>query len=199
MDKLKYKIGIAVVLAIVVGIASYVGYITKTDQALGLADSSFAKYATDVIGTKSATTTTGVNFRVTSTGGQSATSSYVSRIGENTNEAIYTIMATAVSSTANAVFEIQGSNDDYCDTSTSTTIYDIVTTDQINWFSAGDHLKGRSQGTALSSASSTAAVVWTNPKQGEGQEIILENLNYECLRLNVSGSSTVLWAQINTK
>jgi hypothetical protein len=34
---------------------------------------------------------------------------------------------------------------------------------------------------------------------GVGKTIILEDLDYECIRLNISGNSTTVWAQIATK
>ena len=193
-------IGVAVALAFAFLISGYFGYPARQESpAMGLADSEFQTHASDVIGTKVATTTTGVDFSVTGTGGQSSTSTYVNKIGRGINTAIYTIQATKSSSTANALFSVEGSNDAFCDTATSTTIFDVVTIDQINWFSAGDHLVNKVHATSFDNSSSTASILWDNPMPGAGNELILANLNYQCLRLSVSGSSTVLWAQLSTK
>ena len=174
------------------------------EPELGLADSDFVDYASDVIGTKNGTTTTGVAFGITGGGGNTATSSYVSKIG-NRDLAIYTIKVLKASSSANAVFDVQGSNDDYCSDAVATSTSDVLYTEdlpllsEINWFSAGDHFKNKVHSTSFDNASSTSILLWTDPMQYASNEIILTDLNYRCLRLNVSASSTVLWAQIRTK
>ena len=185
---------------VIIGLA-IIGWvlIQKTNNFnLGLADSSFKKYATDVIGTKSATTTAGVGFSITSTGGQSATSTYVTRIGGNKNQAIYTNNIKSASTTANLLFAFEASNDDYCDTATSSPdVGDPVITGDINWFDIANNFTNKTHATSFDNASTTLA--WTNPKAGAKETIVLDNLNYECLRLSVSGSSTVLHTQIRTK
>ena len=193
----KYFIGIFGGLLAVVVIAIYVGYNLKAERSYGMVASDFAKLSSDVVGTRTVTSTVGVGFSLTS-GGQSATSSYISKIGGNINNAVYTIYATAASSTSNARFDIQGSNDNYCDT-TATSGGNLPLVSEISWFSAGDHLKGKVHSTGFSNASSTASFAWTNPMENSGQELILTDLNYECLKLNVSGSSTVIYAGIRTK
>lgn len=165
---------------------------------LGKTASEFTLYAGDVVGTKSATTTTGVAFRTTATGGQSATSSYVSVLSDKINRAVYTFKPLAVSSTANLRWEIQGSHDAFCETDGSSGT-DPVALSDINWFSVGDHSPNKAQTTSFTNSSSTVFYTWNNPMVNGGQEVILENLTYHCLRLNVSGSSTVLWAQISTR
>ena len=190
----------SVAVGIALLILGYFGYKISNGSTLGLVESDFAKLQSDVIGTQAVTTTVGVGFSITSTGGQSATSSYVSRIGGKINTAVYTIRATAASSTSNATFDIQGSNDAFCDT-TATTGGNLPLASEINWASAGDHLRGKAHATSFSNASSTAGFYWENPAIGNvnGKEIILTDLNYECLKLNVSGSSTVLYVGLRTK
>lgn len=166
-------------------------------KALGLASTEFITYAGDVVGTKSGTSTTGVYFAPDST-----TSTYVSKIGGSVDIGVYTIKVLSASSTATSpliTLALEGSNDDYCDTSTSTTIFDKVTTGQINWFPASNHLLGKTQNTALTNATSTYFITWASPMTGASNEIILTDLNWECLRLNVQASSTIFWAQLKTK
>lgn len=190
------KLLFSVIAVTVLAISSYSVFEYRKQSNIGKVASDFISYAGDVIGTKSVTTTTGVGFRVTSTGGQSATSSYVSVISGKT--AVYTLKALAASSTANLRFEIQGSHDAFCETDGSSGS-DPVALSDINWFSAGDNSPNKAQTTSLTNSSSTVFYTWNNPMPGVGQQIILDNLTYHCLRLNVSGSSTVLWAQISTK
>jgi hypothetical protein len=175
------------------------------EQPLGRATADFINTAGDVFGTKTGTTTVGANFRVTGSGGQSATTTYVTRLGNAFKEAIYTIKIKKASSSANMMFEVQGSNDFGCATTTASTpidtdySVDMPTPDDINWFSAGDHFKNKVHATSFGNASSTSFLVWSNPQVGVGNEIILTDLNYECLKLNVSGSSTNAWAQIKIR
>jgi hypothetical protein len=181
-------------------IAGFIGYKWRqAEPAFGLANSEFQPFASDVVGTKSATSTTGVGFSITATGGRSATSSYVSRIGGVKNNAVYTIKPLAVSSTAALYVEIEGSNDDYCGTTNTDVSVNTPLVSDINWYSAGDHYVNKVHSTSFDNASSTSFTSWANPKVGVGKEIILTDLNYECLRFNISGSSTVAWVQIRTK
>jgi len=195
----KYFVGIFGGLMAVIAISITIGYYLKLEEVLGMESYNYVKIHSDVVGTQTVTSTIGVGFSLTS-GGQSATTTYISKIGGHINNAIYTIRATAASSTSNARFEVQGSNDAYCDT-TATSDGDLPLVSEINWFSAGDHLKGKVHTTSFSNVSSTAFFIWNNPASDNknGQELILTDLNYECLKLAVSGSSTVLYAGIRTK
>jgi len=110
-------IGGAVIL-----VAIAVWLVFKPQGVLGLASTSFVNYASDVVGTKSGTSTTPVDFRVTATGGQSATTTYVSKLGDQINTAVYTLKTGNASTSANLHFSVLFSNDDYCSTATTTTI-----------------------------------------------------------------------------
>lgn len=178
-------------------IAGYNAFKEPIQERFGLADSGFLDNGTDVIGTKTATTTVGVAFGKASTGGISATSTYVTKIVP-ADKAVYTIQNLIASSTSRINIEIQGSQDDFCDT-TATSGGNLPLVSEINWFSAGDHLRGKIQTTSFVNASSTNFISWLNPLNGAGQEIILENLDYECLRLNIAAASSTVWAQISTR
>jgi len=156
----------------------------------------------DIIGTKTGTTTEPVGFGIAGTGGQSATTTYVKYIGKTIDEVIYALKIDKASSTSNLHFSVLGSNDTGCSvTATSSTdaAYDadLPVTGDINWFDIGDHLLNKVHSTGFVYGTST--FVWTNPAAGSGKPFILSGLNYDCLALQVSGSSTTIWGQIKTK
>lgn len=169
--------------------------------SFGLESYEVIKHASDVIGSRTVTTTVGVNFAPSgaTVGGliPSATSTYVDKIGQ-ASIAVYTVQAKEASSTSRIDLEIQGSYDDECDT-TATSDGNLPLTSEINWFAAGDHMRGKAQSTAWINSSSTNYITWSNPMSGSGKQIILENLDYECLRLLVSGVSTTIWTQLGTR
>lgn len=172
----------------------------RTELALGagkypVANTTVINYAGDVVGTHVGTSTIGVDFETT------ATSSYISRIGRAKTLANYMITAVSASATTNNLnFTVQGSNDYGCDTvagsASSTT--DVVQSN-INWTSAGDHLVGSTGATALTNVSSTKMITVTNVSTSWGGEILLTNLNYECLKLGVSGASTTAYVSLMSK
>ncbi len=157
--------------------------------------SDFITYSSDVVGTHIGTSTVGVPVAA-----NSATTTYVSRIGGNKSVANYTIfMVSVASTTLNSLnLAIQGSNDYGCDTVDTSTAGAILQSN-INWFSAGDHMKGKVSATSFTNVSSTAILSWTNAVAGLGQEIVLDGLNYECLRLSVWGVSTTPYIGLRTK
>lgn len=156
----------------------------------------------DVVGTHVGTTTVGVASAIGASQSISVTTTYVSKIGRNIDTAIYNIkMVSVQSTTLNSLYlTVEGSNDGFCDTqgppASSTT--DVVKQD-INWYSAMDHLKGKVHATSFGNASTTAIMSWINAAAGYGQQIILTDLNYECLRLGVSGVSTTPYINLITK
>jgi hypothetical protein len=154
---------------------------------------TFTYFAGDIFGTKVGTTTTGEEWY----GSHVATSSKIVRTGGMFNTAIITNMATEASSTGNIIMSILGSNDDECDTASTTTTGDFVVTGDINWFDLGIHtreLAGSQTGTA---ATSTFNLSFTEPKQTN--QIILQDLNYECLKFIASGKTVSLWTQLRMK
>ena len=196
---MKQVIIIIAIIAVIVCIGVAIGYLIHQPAVnLGLETSSFINYGGDLVGTKVGTTTTGVNFRVTASGGQSATSSYITKIG-SANKAVITNQIMKASSTANLHFSLLGSNDFGCATSSASTdnTVDMPLPSEIAWFDIGDHLLNKVHSTSLPVGTST--LQWVNPKAGTGQPIILDSLSYECLNFQVSGSSTVLRSQIRLK
>lgn len=171
------------------------------EKPLGLETHEFTKFETDVVGTRVVTTTIGVGFSITGTGGISATTSYITKIDGSKTNAIYTLMPTHASSSAKLQFDIWGSNDAYCDTTTSTAgnSTNIPLMSEIYWFSAGDHVENRTHLVDLLNNSSSAYFNWANPTSTMAAQILLTNLNYECLKFDVAGSSTVLYAGIRTR
>lgn len=158
----------------------------------------FTDTATDVIGTKTGTSTVGVDFSVTATGGQSATSTYRTKINHSWDTAIYSFKAVEASSTANMHFSFLGSNDTDCDSaSTTTSISDIVLTGDVNWFDVGSHVRDITYSASLGTGTTT--LIWDNPVVYSGKTVILNDLSYKCLRLDVSGSSTQAYVQITGK
>jgi hypothetical protein len=197
---------VSLIVAVGVGIILVAGIVfalfKSNGSVLGKANSDFVHYTGVLIGSHVATTTAGVLFN-SSTGSMSATTSYIAKIGGNVENAVFTLKALNVSSTFSAVsVALQGSNDDFCDTKATSTVDarcsgDCVLTGDINWFDAGNNLKNTAQNKTL--ASSTNYVYWSGMNAGDGSQIVLTDLNYECLKLNVSASSTNLYAEVRTK
>lgn len=152
--------------------------------------SDFIYYSSDVIGTHVGTSTVGKDFE------SNVTSTFISKIGGNKQWANYTFKVTAASTTANLAVKIEGSNDWSCDTAITSTADEVWTTN-INWFDASDHLSN----IASTANMGPVYMIWTNPSStlDSGDEILLTNLNYECLRLSVSGNSTTIYAGLRTK
>lgn len=190
---MKYIIGVLSV--VIVGVAGFFGLKLKNaDANFGLvANYEIHNQASDVVGTHSGTSTVGSAFG----GDTAATSSYISRIGKNKEFANYQVILTAVTSSADAwlTFYIEGSTDDYCWV-TSSTAPDVSTGD-INWFPVMDNLKDKVHSTSLTSASSS--LVWATPTVNTSANIVLENLNYECLKLWVGGQSSTPYIGLATK
>lgn len=202
---MKQQKGYSGIIPIIIGliiisvITSYITVILtkdKVEEDIGKQDYEFIHYASDLVGSKSATTTTPAYFQ-----NNYATTTAIRKISGDI--AIYTIQAVTASSTgvaANVIMSFLGSNDDFCNTATSTvgsqSTADVVLTGDINWFDIGDHLKDKVHSTSLSSATST--LTWSDPITATGKEIILTDLAYECLRLDVSASGTALWIQLRT-
>lgn len=189
-------VGLSVGIALLVGLL-VLDKVFHKKPTLGLADSQFVKYAQDVIGTKTATTTVGVSFGNPTTGGLSAaTSTYVSKIAGSYG-ATYTFMALDASSTSRVVLNFEGSNDDYCDT-TATSGGNLPLVSEINWFDIGDSLNATVHSSSWNNSSSTKGINWTNPINGQGRTAHLHHLDFHCIRLGIRGASTTIWAQIST-
>ncbi len=196
--KLKHLLIIGgLILAVGFGVYTLRPVKETLEKTLGLATAEFQKYTTDVIGTKIGTTTTGVAFSVGATGGQSATTSYVTLIG-NRDEVTYTGQILEASSTANMQIDFLGSSDDYCNTTNTDVDVDTPLVVDINWFDIGGHLLNLDSTGTFDNGTSTLA--WdTSGLKGVGKAMTLTNLDYRCLRIDVSGSSTLFRAELRTK
>ena len=200
MKNILKKLFLASVLTLIMVIAIGVGvFINNKDNISEQIFSGVSNAAIDLIGTKTGTSTAGVGFRITGSGGQSATTTYPYFIGSDIDTAIYTLSVKNASSSANLTFSLLGSNDASCNTATTSPDYgNPILKQDINWFDIVDNLKGKVHSTSLAVATST--IVWdTSNSAGKGRELILTDLRYQCVALQVSGSSTAVWAQLATK
>ena len=152
----------------------------------------------DVIGNGAngvSTSTTGVAF----TNLLAASTTYPIFIGAESSEAVITLMTTAVSYTPSVVFSILASNDYDCATASTTyhaTFENKLTTD-INWFDASVHIKDLAG--AASVTNKPANIAWLPTAVGDGESIILTNLNTQCLAIKIAATSTSIYSQIVTK
>jgi len=180
-------ISVGAVLLIIAGV---IGYQLNQSDSLGLASTSFKNYASDIVGTKTGTTTTGVLWPTATT-----TQEYVVKTGGLIKQATFTLKPTVAPAaySKDVLLNFYGSNDDFCNTATSSTIYDIVTTGQINWFDIGTNLNEFAGSQTIASATST--ITATFDADYRGKVINLTNLNYECLKVGVTASGTTLWLQ----
>ena len=175
MKNLKYII-IALVLSI--GIVSYLFYSPPEDALAGVPAG-----AKDVVGSRVATTTTGAFFPESPIL-NGTTSVPFGNIGWQ-DLALLTFKITAASSTPNGIlyWNVVGSNDASCTTATTTTTMAGVTVkSDINWFHLGQE----------GNITATGAVA-------TGTVITLTNLNWNCLNVEINGSSTSAWVQLRTK
>ena len=155
----------------------------------GLANAPF-----NFIGTRIGTSTSPVNIY----GDNVASTTYPAFIGREINTATIEIGVINASSTSNVHLSLLGSNDDECDTATTTTSYtNQATIGQIKWYDLGEHLSNKVHSTSL--AVGTSTLIWTNPTAGTTREIVLENLHSQCVALQVNGSYVQLWSRITTK
>ena len=179
----------------VVAIVGGVWYFSHKEAIKTGAESSAGAeidYASDIIGTRVGTSTVGAHFEATS-----ATTTYRIRTG-GASTAIFTLLATNASSTGNAgaTFNFLGSNDWDCATASTTTgiLNPILTTD-INWYDIGYNVVELAGSQALGA---TSTIHWT-PTTGLGKTLTLTSLNYECIRIDVSASSTEMLMQARLK
>ena len=148
----------------------------------------------NIIGTRVGTSTTGVNFYAADT-----INTYTTFVGDSVDSAIYTIKTTDASSTANVKFQLFASNDDQCDTA-STSSNTVATVSQINWYDAAPFIVNLTASTTLIGIqSATTTIDWSPTAANQGKNLILNNINTRCLSLRVIASSTSLFAQLKTK
>jgi len=187
MKKLLNILLIGIFAFIVLGFSLYFGIAQNTFAGANLAGEAF-----DVIGSRSGTTTSPASFNNLTI----ASTTYPTLIGANTDSATYTFQATTASATPIVYLSFLGSNDISCDTATTTTIFNVVTTSQVQWFDAGRHLVNLAG--SLTQTTGTTTFAWI-PIAGQGIDITLNNLNSRCLAVETHASGTAMWAQLNLK
>ena len=191
---MKQGIIIIAIIAVIALIGGIIGVNLNQPDGLGLATTEFRNYASDVIGTKTGTTTTGVLWPAATT-----TKEYIIKTGGGIKQATFTIKPTVTPATwsQEVLLNFYGSNDDYCDTATTTSSMDKVITSEINWFDIGTNLREFAGSQTIAGATST--ITATFAKTIQGKVVNLTDLNYECLKVGVVASGTTLWAQVKTK
>lgn len=198
-DYLKIGVIVFTLVAVVALVGAIIGnnLLAGNNQEENLG--AITEYGIDVVGTKTGTSTVGVGFGNTSyTAGQSATSTYPKKVGFATDEVTFSFRVINASSTNNMQFSFLGSYDDECDTSTTTTIYsDVVTTGQINWYDIGRHIVDYTYASPFSNGTTTFR--YADATVDEGKTLTLTNLDYNCVALQASGSSTEAWVQMRRK
>jgi len=181
--------GLCVVLAI--GAVFYIDSIRDKGEVGAVVKNQGVRF--DIVGTQTGTSTVGVGFY----GNHTASTTYPMRIGNISDTLFLTLQANAASTSAAAVsMVILGSNDSYCDTSTTTTVFDVVTTGQVNWYDIGSNIKDLAGSTSLSG---TTTINWTGLAAGDRKSLTLTDLDVACIALEVNASSTVLSIQGITK
>ena len=174
----KYLIGLSVLIAALIGVAFF---FEKPQQAIA----GLAGGVANIAGTRAGTTTTSAFF---STLGQTASTSQVLGLEKGEADlAVLTFRITGASSTPNGrlTWAVFGSNDASCNTATTTTTMDnTVITSNITWYSLGSGSEGQ--------ITATGAVA-------TGTITTFTNLVFECLRVDVNGSSTSALVQARSK
>lgn len=187
MEKLQRTLTVGgMIIIILLGVLVFMSF-SKVDPSVGTA---IISAPSDLVGTKTGTSTVGIGFYA------STTRSYVKRIGANTDNLALTLMAIKASSTS-VNLNILASNDKDCDTATtSADVGNPVLMRDVNWFDAGSHILNLAGASAITTATST--IGWY-PSAGQAKEVILTNLNAECLKFNFTASGIELWSQIKKK
>lgn len=189
MKKIHYVLGAC---AIIVFIGIFL-LLNKPDNTMG--SQIYPQTFTDLIGTRVASTTTGVGFRITKTGGFSGTTTYPFSLNK-ASETTLVFDVVKASSTAAISLSILGSNDPGCGTATTTTIYNLLTVGQIRWFDASPFIDNASVISSFSNA--TGTITWTNPQMIQ-RALHFTELNMECLAVEVNASSTEIYGQYKLK
>ena len=147
---------------------------------------------TDVVGTRVGTSTQGV-YSV----GAYATTSYITKISNLVDLATYTIKIQEASTTPGLFVSFWGSNDFDCNTATTSTILKSqVLMKDINWYDIGLHITELAGSQTIPAGTTTLNLIGSS---AIGKDITLVNLNYGCLKIDLSASSTRTLIQLKTK
>ncbi len=190
MKKILYVLGAcAIMLAMIVGFL----LLNKPDNTM--AGIIYPVPFTNLIGTRTASTTVTVGFYgdIATNG----TSTYpIPLLNSSTASIVFDAVTASTSAQGGSAiyFSILGSNDPECNTAlTSVTAGEHMTAGQIRWFDAMNHVVKATAITGFSNGTSTFA--WANPIIGAQREVVLENLDMHCLAVRINASSTSLFAE----
>jgi hypothetical protein len=192
-------ISISVVMLIMAGAIGYFMYPNIADGVLGdVFPRPVIEMSGDIIGSKIATTTTWVKWASPlQQATKIATTTYIKELGANYDSAIITMFAQASSTESKVSFNILGSNDDGCATTTGVSKTNELGANEVDWTDITKHILGVAQTNTTNSATTT--IEWSPSGEVVGQPIILNNLNYECLRMDTAASGTFLRAELKLK
>lgn len=201
---------VVITLAIIALVGAGIGWYSKdyfTDTIFAEDSEQLGGLSSEpinVIGTRTNTSTVTAYFGVNSTAGRSDTSTYPTLIGKDADSVVYYIGIEQASTTAKSpsaadlAFSILSSPDKFCAATSSSykTAMNNYVTGDVKWFDASDHIRGATQETTYTG---TGTIIWTNPRPSQFREIILDDLNAQCVALQVNGSSTEMWVQMLSK
>jgi hypothetical protein len=148
----------------------------------------------NLIGTRIGSTTVPVAWY----GNLAASTTYPLYVGGKTDEAVFSFNAVNASSTSRVHLSVLGSFDTGCETATtSTTALNQLLKSEIRWFDASNHIKGSSAVSSFTNGTST--LQWVNPTPGQTKELILTDLDMQCVAIEANASSTTLQARYQLK
>lgn len=186
---MKHKFVLIVICVVVLLLGLVIGFKLSPKAQIafaGLKGSPVSIFGTQT-GTSTAATADGSFF-----GATNPTSSKAVSIEGQSDVALITIKAKTASTSAlgGSFYEwnILGSNDAYCDTSSSTAGTGAIKTvkSDINWYLA-DPTNTRLSGRV------------TNPGTATGTSILLKDINWKCLKFELNGSSSTVLLQMKEK
>jgi len=149
----------------------------------------------DMIGTQNASTTVGEYFDALT----SASSTAIKKIGTYIDTVTFTIHAVSATSTADAYFAILGSNDQNCDTATTSTSYPNQSLkNEIRWFDIGQNLLNLT-GTLTFASTGTTTLEWIDIVAGDGRQIVLTDVNTECIKFEMNAADLIAQVQMVTR
>lgn len=193
MKKIHYVLGVCAIALML-----FVGFLLLNKPDDTIAGAIYPIPFTNLIGSRTASTTVTVGFY--GTANTNGTSTYSIPLLNSSNASIVFDPVTASSTTGGAAiyFQLLGSNDPECITAQTTiTSGEHMTLGQIRWFDVSNHMKASTVLTGITNATTTFS--WLNPIIGMQREIVLDNLDMNCLAIRVAASSTSLFAHYRLK
>ena len=201
-DSTKSNISIIACITLFCVAIGFIGYyvISGVKSEIKPADEQFGGVPgvlRDIVGTRTGTTTVPAVFYAVGETTEATTTARL-ELMQNTDSVLFNIQVVSASTTAQGGsyfgWRILGSNDDGCDTASTSTIFDVTTVDQIDWFDIGHAFD---------------PVTYDNhqlidPEFGTdqyatGTSFILTNNIWKCIRVDACGSSTEIWMGMREK